>query len=396
MVAPSSRAPNGARPALLTRAQSLALYAASVVVYADMYITQPVLPILSREFGVPPATAGLSVSAVMLAIALASSLYGPLGDRAGRKRLMAGASALLAVPTLLCAFAPSFEWLLVLRALQGVLIPGITAVAVAYVGEHSDARSLGTGVAGLIAASVLGGLLGRVVSGLVADAFSWRDPFLLFGGLTVFGALAMGTLLPSGARQPPVPWMSAYLDMGGHFRDRRLLGAFIIGGALFFGFIGVFTYLPYYLTGGPFNLPTGIVSSAYLTYIAGVVASPLAGRLSARVARRVLMGVGLLIAIAGVLGTLAPSLLLIAASLLVLCVGMFTAQAVAPAFVNATARHAPGSANALYLAFYYVGATLGSVLPGLAWQSFGWSGVAAACTTALLVALVADVWLCRD
>ena len=150
----------------------IALYLTTVAVYTDMYITQPILPLLSREFGVAPATAGLTVSAVVLAIAVASSSYGPLSDALGRKPVMVWSCALLALPTLLCALAPSFPLLLFGRTVQGLLIPGVTAVAVAYIGDQFDAAGLGAVVGGFIAASVAGGLIGRVGSGLIADLFS--------------------------------------------------------------------------------------------------------------------------------------------------------------------------------------------------------------------------------
>src|SRR5690242_7705270 len=83
-----------------SRKAQLALYLAAIAVYADMYITQPILPLLSHEFGVAPAVAGLTISSVVLAIALASSTYGPLGDAFGRKRVMVVSGLLLSAPTL--------------------------------------------------------------------------------------------------------------------------------------------------------------------------------------------------------------------------------------------------------------------------------------------------------
>lgn len=370
----------------------VALYAATVAVYADMYITQPILPTLSHEFGVAPATAGLSVSAVVLMIALASSSSGPLSDMLGRKPVMVWSCGLLALPTLLCALAPTFELLLLCRALQGLCIPGLTAVAVAYLGDRFPPHELGALVGGWIAATVTGGLTGRVLSGLLTDLFGWRAAFVVFAAATLLCALAMVVALPSDPARTAPGWGVAYQGMFAHLRERRLVGAFLIGGALFFGFIGVFTYLPYYLAAPPFALPTAIVSLLYLVYLAGVVVSPLAGRLSARVARRSLMAGGLVIAMLGVVGTLAPALPVIVLSLLVLCAGMFTAQAVTPAYVNATAREAKGGASALYLMCYYVGGTLGAALPGVAWQAFGWPGVVGVASAALVVALLA-VWL---
>ncbi|HZY02585.1 MAG TPA: MFS transporter [Anaeromyxobacteraceae bacterium] len=370
-----------------------ALYLGTVAVYADMYVTQPFLPLLTAEFGVPPARAGLSVSAVVMAIAVFSSQYGPLGDALGRKRVMAGATALLVLPTLACAFAPTFGLLLLWRALQGALIPGVSAVSVAFVGDALPPERVGPVVGRVIAASVAGGLLGRVVSGLVAQALGWRAAFLLFGGVTALAAAAMALALPAGRARAAVSWRAAYGGMLSHLRRRRLAGAYLLALAMFFGFIAVFTYLPYRLTADPFRLSTGAVASFYLVYLAGVVSSPLAGRLVGRLGAERLMAGGVAVAAAGVLLTLLPSLGAVVAGLVVLCLGMFTAQAVAPSYVNLAAGEPKGGATALYLAFYYLGGTLGSWLPGHAWQRAGWAGVVAASAGALGLGLAAVVGL---
>ena len=371
-----------------------ALNFATVAVYADLYITQPILPLLSKEFHIAPATAGLTISVVVLMIALVSSSYGSLSDAVGRKPVMVASCLLLAIPTLLCAAATSFHMLLLFRALQGILMPGVTAVAVAYIGDYYSEAELGPKVGGWIAASVAGGLIGRVLSGLLAAGTNWRAPFLFFGLLTLVGAAAIARGLPAGQGLAGIRLGSAWRGMFVHFRNRRLLGAFVIGGGVFFSFIGVFTYLPYYLTGPPFRLSTALVSSVYLVYIAGVFTSLISGRLSLRVGRRGMMAAGLVIAGAGVLGTLVHSLPVIVVSLVVLCVGMFAVQSTAPAFVNANAAGAKGAAGALYVTFYYVGASVGSFLPGHAWQAWGWPGVAGTSLTALAVGLVADAVLC--
>lgn len=382
-------------PRLLhTGRAAAALSLATVAVYADIYITQPILPLLSHEFRIRPATAGLTVSVVVLMIALVSIPYGSISDAMGRKPVMVASLTLLAIPTLLCSIAPSFHSLLVFRALQGALIPGVTAVAVAYLGDHFSAAELGPRVGGWIAASVAGGLTGRVVSGLLADWLNWRAPFVLFGAFTLLGAGGLARELPrAGVRSPRL--RLAWKELFQHLGNRRLIGAFLIGGAVFFCFIGVFTYLPYYLTAPPFHLSTAFVSSIYLVYVAGIFTSILSGRLSARFGARSVMAVGLSIAALGVLGTLVRSVPFIVASLIVLCVGMFTVQATAPAFVNSNAKRAKGAAGALYVTFYYVGATFGSLLPGLAWQAWGWRGVAASCVAGLVVGLVSDATLCR-
>lgn len=377
-----------------SRRAEAALILATVSVYADIYITQPILPLLSHEFGIRPATAGLSISIVVLMIAVVSIPYGSLSDAVGRKPVMVATLSLLTVPTLLCAVAPSFPVLLAFRGLQGALIPGVTAIAVAYLGDAYPAAELGPRVGGWIAASVAGGLTGRVVSGLLAAWIHWRAPFVLFGALTALGAAGLARELPRApARTPRLALAGRELLQ--HFRNRRIVGAFVIGGGVFFCFIGTFTYLPYYLTAEPFRLSTAFVSSIYLVYAAGIFTSIVSGRLSKRFGGRLVMAVGLVIAAAGVAGTLVRSVPFIVGSLVVVCIGMFAVQSTAPAFVNANAERAKGAAGALYVAFYYVGATLGSALPGFAWQAWGWHGVAASCVAALLVGLAADATLCR-
>jgi YNFM family putative membrane transporter len=371
-----------------------ALCAGTVAAYAAMYVTQPILPVLSAEFGVPPATAGLSVSAVVLAIAAGSFLAGPLSDAIGRRRVMVGSLALLVLPTLACAAVRSFPELLFLRAVQGFLIPGVTAVAVAWAGDHYAPGTLRAAVGAVIAASVAGGLLGRVASGLVAAHAGWRSAFLVSAGITAAGALGMALELPRGG-PPGAHWRGAFGGMVRHLGDRRLLGGFTLGFCLFFAFIAVFTYLPYRLAAEPFGLSTDAIASAYLVYLAGIVVSPLAGRLAARIAPERLMLAGLAVSAAGVLVTLAGSLAVLVTGLLVLVVGMFTAQAIGPSWVNEAAREAKGGANALYLASYYLGGTLGSWIPGLAWQRWGWAGVAAASLSALGAAAIAVRVLCR-
>ena len=374
--------------------ERVALYAGTVVAYADMYVTQAVLPVLSAEFGVGAARAGLTVSVVVLAIAAASPFYGPLSDTLGRRRVMSAATGILAVATLACAFAPTFWWLVALRALQGIFVPGVSAVSVAYAGDRFHVRELPSVVGGIISASLVGGLLGRVLAGGIAARFSWRASFAFFAVLTAVAALLIARGLQGGAARERHGLAAAWAGMLRHLRDPPLLGAYLVGASLFFGWIGIFTFLPFRLAAPPYGLSTGAISSVYLVYAAGALVSPFAGRLSARVPPRRIITVGLAVEAVGIGMLLVRPLPLVVIGLVVLVAGAMTAQAIAPAFVNVTARTAKGGANALYLTAYYLGGTLGASLPGLALQAAGWKGVVAACAAAVGVALLANALLC--
>jgi YNFM family putative membrane transporter len=391
VTSPVERAGDAARA---STAERLALYAGTIVAYADMYLTQPILPLLSRELGVGAARAGLTVSVVVLVIAVASAPYGPLSDALGRRRVMAGATGLLAAATLLCALAPGFSSLVALRGLQGLFVPGMTAVSVAYAGDRFAPREVPRIVGGIIAASVVGGFLGRVAGGSVAAHLGWRAAFVAFAAVTAATSLVLARALAPGLAAERRGLGAAAAGLLGHLRDPRLVGAYLVGGSLFFGWTGIFTYLPFHLAAPPYSLTTGQISLVYAVYAAGVVSSPIAGRLTGRFTPRALMGVGLAVEALAMLALFARPLPVLVAALLVLVAGTFTAQAVAPAFVNVTAVRAKGSASALYLTSYYVGGTLGSILPGLALQAHGWAGVVVACSASVGLGIAANALLC--
>ncbi len=387
-------------PRAAERRAVAAISFAAVACFADIYLTQPLLPSLGRAYAVSPAAAGATVSSVVLAMALASSAYGPLGDFLGRKPVMAVGCALLALATFACAFAPDFRTLVALRFVQGLLVPAVSAVAVAYLGDLGGKRDLGSLVGTYIGATVTGGFVGRVGSGLIADAWSWRASFVTYGVVTSLAAVGLGLALRrrprSRGRDVGRAFAEAYGAMWRHVGNARLLGGFLAGATLFFGFIGVFTYLPYLLSAPPFSLSTGTIALFYTAYVAGIFTAPIAGRLSQRFARRTIVIAGFAIALLGLALTAIASLWAIVPGVVILCVGMFAAQAVTPAYVNVTATTAKGGANALYQAFYYFGAVLGSTLPGFGWERFGWPGVLVTCGASMVVGAVGFAVLARE
>ncbi|HEV3157880.1 MAG TPA: MFS transporter [Candidatus Baltobacteraceae bacterium] len=388
-------------PSAISQAWRLAaLYLATAAMFADLYLTQPMLPLISREFDVSAAQAGMTISAVSLAMALTSSSYGPLSGAIGRKRVMVVGMIVTAIVTLLCAFAPSLQTLIILRALQGVAVPSVTAIAVAYLSAEYPPSRLGTLVGGYIASSVLGGLLGRVVTCAILEGNSWRLTFVVFAALTALSAIAAQQLLKghptSFSRRLPAEIGNSYRMMFASLHDTRLIGTYIVGGAIFFGFVGIFTYIPYLLSNAPFNLSAGALTWIYVTYAAGIIIAPFAGYLSTRIPERTLISTGFALSLVGITCTLAGSMIMIFIGCTILCSGMFLTQSIAPTFVSRIAGSGPGRDGALsfYQAIYYTGAVFGSVLPGLAWQHFGWPGVVVTCGLVLSGGLVVAIRTC--
>jgi MFS transporter, YNFM family, putative membrane transport protein len=380
------------------------LFLAPAFIFANMYTTQAILPVLSRDFHISAPAAGLTVSLLVLAVAFGSLFYGPLSDRIGRKRVMVGASFLVLIPTLLCGFAPNFAVLVVLRAMQGLLMPGLTSVAIPYVNEEFEGKGRGLAMGIYVSGLTLGGLFARVGSAALTGLYDWRIAMEVFALPTLIAALFMWRFLPetnSGknmeirAKSRPGAFLRQVArDMLFHLHNRRLVGAFVIGFTLFFGFIGTFTYLPYYLTGPSFRLPTVTLGLVYLLWLTGVF-SPAAGTIAGRIGTRRAIAFSMGLAAIGLLITLIPILPIVIFGLGLLALGMFSTVAAVNLYLGEQATTAKGTAASMYLSLYYFGGSFGAVLPGLALIWAGWPGVALLCLGMVLIALSADALLCK-
>ena len=128
----------------MSRASAALLLGASSM-FATMYSTQAILPEISSDFDVSAAVAGLTVSVVVLAVALGGWVHGPLSDRIGRRRVMVASAGLLVFPTALLGLSAGIVMLIALRIVQGLLMPGLLVVAVPYITERFSGAVAGPG-----------------------------------------------------------------------------------------------------------------------------------------------------------------------------------------------------------------------------------------------------------
>jgi MFS transporter, YNFM family, putative membrane transport protein len=361
---------------------------AAAAMFAVMYSTQAILPELGREFGVSPSEAGLSISVVIGALAVGAWFWGPLSDRIGRRASLVLASAAIVVPTLLVALAPSFPVLLALRALQGLCMPGLITVGVPYVAE-AYAPSLGSRAMGYyVAALVAGGLIGRVGVALLTAATDWRVALGLVTLLPLASTLLMRHRLPT---EPPGERRTTPLSLRQAARVLRnpvLLAATLAGSALFFAFMGAFSYIDFRLERPPFSLSPGVSGLVFLVWVMGA-AGPAAGREADRRGWHAVALGGLGLAAAGIGLSLVDVLPLALAGLALITLGNFSGVTAAQVGVADATEQDRGLASALYFSSYYVAGALGSYLPGLAFERWGWPGVAGSALGAYAVGAVA-------
>ena len=364
-----------------------ALTIASFVTFANIYFTQPLLPIFTAEFGLSPLISSLSVSLTILALAMSLLLYGPLSDSVGRKNIMFGTMLGVAVVALLTAFVPSFSLLLVLRVVEGFFLAGLPAIAIAYIGEEFDSKALTTAVGIYISGNTIGGLSGRIISGFVTDAADWHWAFIVMSAISFLCVLLFAWLLPRSTNftSKKLDWKQAFGDFRRHLNNRSLRFAYAIGGFHFFVFIGVYNYITYVLNGEPFNLPTSIVSLLFLTYLAGTFSSTLSGKVAKIMPQSVCIAIGIILMAAGIGATLVQSVWVIGLGLLLISFGFFFAHSAASSWVSTHASFAKASASSLYLLSYYLGGSIGSFYLGVFYKFFGWNGVVAGSLTILIL-----------
>ena len=340
--------------------------------FATVYCTQAILPTLGREFGVGAAQTGLTISVVVVAMAAGAWIWGPLSDRIGRKRCLVLSSGLLVAPTVGLGLAPNFAVLLLCRLLQGLCMPGLLTVGLNYVqevfGDWLGGKAMGCYLSSLVA----GGLIGRVGVALASEEVGWRLSLAGLALLPSIAALFMHYALPQSATPAREKQeLTAVVRLLG---NRALLMATLGGCALFFSFVGVFSFVTFYLEAPPFSLSPALGSLIFLLWSLGAV-GPVAGAVADRIGwRATLVGAltGSLLALPlSLVGTL-PT---VVAALAVLTVAMFSGATAAQIGVATASESDQGSASAIYYSCYYTCGAVAAYLPGVAWQWWGWPGV---------------------
>lgn len=374
-----------------------ALFFGGFSTFAQLYCMQPLLPLLSQHFNITPAQSSWTVSASTLTMAVGLLATSVVADRISRKRLMCVALLGSSILTVLSAFAPGFGTLVALSALKGLALSGLPAIAMTYVAEEIDPASLGWSMGLYIGGNILGGMLGRVLSSLLADAFSWRVATGAMGVLCLAMGLEFMRSLPASKRF--VPGGVRLGDWLGHARrhlgDPVLLGLYMFGGLMMGSFVSVYNYLGFRLAAPPFSLPHAVIGATFSMYLIGVVGSFTAGPLSDRLGRRRLLWSLVAVALLGLWLMAAARLAWIVIGLALLTLGFFGGHTVASSWVGYRARQGRALASALYLFCYYLGSSVLGTYSGVVMHAAGWHGVVLLLSGALIVTLAISLALRR-
>src|ERR1700683_3846642 len=246
--------------------------------FLTLFAPQAPLPMVARQFRPSAARVSLLVTASTVAVAIAAPFAGMLGDRLGRRRIIAPSAFLLVLPTVLAATAQNLGQLIFWRFWQGILTPGIFVITIAYINEEWETGA-GAAVAAYVTGTVLGGFCGRMLAGTVAAHASWRWSFVALGVLNAVPALAIWAWLPAGRRFVRARRGSSTVrPMLRHLRNPQLLATYAVAFCVMFTLLATFTYINFYLAAPPFGLGTQALALLFVVYLGGAVITPMAGR----------------------------------------------------------------------------------------------------------------------
>ena len=345
-----------------------------VFAFLQVYSIQAILPVLMMDFTATEVQAGMIVGATILAIAIMSPFLGMLSDAVGRKSFIVGALLFLAIPTALIAQSPNIGWMGMWRFMQGLSVPGITVVTIAYIGEEFEGRALTELMSFYVSGSVLGGFMGRFLLGHLHELIGWRAGYYVMAGMTLIGALWVGRMLPASRHFVANPnFRSAMQTLGEHLVNRYVVTSCLLGACVLFSLVGCFTFINLHLADTPYELSTGALANIFAVYLIGVVITPLSTTLLRRFGSARTVRVAVIISMFGVLLTLVTPLWGIVLGLAIMSSGVFITQAATISYIAVNVKKGRSLASGLYYMGYYAGGTMGAWLCGIAYARGQWS-----------------------
>ncbi|WP_232237630.1 MFS transporter [Actinoalloteichus fjordicus] len=356
----------------------VAMLVAGFAVFALLYSVQPVLPQFAEQYGLGPGGASLAVSAATGGLAVGLLPLAVVSQALGRRPVMIVSVCAAVLIGVVVPLADSFPMLVTLRAVQGLAVAGLASVAMAYLAVETRAAGLGAAIGLYVAGNSLGGMSGRLITGVIADLANWRIGVWAVTLLAAACAVVFVLVLPpsQGPRPAPLRRSAVLGGLRAAVTDPVLYGPYLVAALGMGGFVSLYNVLGFRLLAPPFLLAPAVVALVFLAYAIGSITSATAGRAADRLGRpRVLIG-ALAVTVLGVLVTLPDQLGAVLLGLGLFTGGFFAAHAVAGGWVSARASGAARTqAPALYLLAYYLGGSVGGVIGGLVYGRWGWAGL---------------------
>lgn len=364
--------------------------------FLQVYSVQAILPILRQDLSASEVQIGMSVGATVLAIACISPFMGMLSDAFGRRRFIIGSLFLLALPTAMIALSQQVQSLIFWRFLQGLSIPGITVVLIAYISEEY-ADDLAAMMSLYVSGTVLGGFAGRFFAGYLEHFVGWRYGYLIMAICTIVGAMWAWYSLPKSKNFVISENFATALKMLiSHAKNAHVISCCVLGACVLFSLVGCFTFVNLHLADAPYHLSTATLANIFAIYLIGMVITPLSAKPMNTIGtiKTIMMAVGL--SIVGILLTLLSPLSWIVVGLTLMSSGVFITQSATISHLTRQITQGRSLASGLYYMSYYGGGFLGAWGCAMAYRVGDWTGAVLLILCFQLVAILIALFAMRS
>jgi YNFM family putative membrane transporter len=350
------------------------IFLSGLSVFAQLYLFQPILPEITQHFKITPATSSLLVSASTIGMGFGLFIFAFKADSMSRKRLMTIALVSSSVLTLLSSFLGSFTWLVAINFAKGMLLSGVSAVALAYLSEEVSTAVFGFAVSLYLSGNTFGGMAGRVVTSLISGWTGWRIAVVFIGVASLVLGLIFSRRFPESRffKSQNNSIKTRLRQMKQMLKDVFLLRLYFVGFVLMGSFVSVYNYLGFRLEAAPFFLPHYVTASIFLMYTFGIVGSLITGKLSDKYLPLKIIRVFLLLIIAGLLMMMSQNIFVLVLGLGLFTLSFFGVHSMASQMVSKRVVEGKSSATSLYWLFYYIGSSVMGSFTGIIIHRNSW------------------------
>lgn len=355
---------------MMKRAEILLYYFCTGLTLCILYATQPIGPVFEDELGISKTQATLFTTAIMIPLAFAGIFYGYLLEKIQIKIILVLAFLLLGISEIVFSLTHSYFLLLNIRGFQGLLIPAVLTGIMSYISQISSKDSVANAIGIYIGVTIIGGFMGRALSGFFTDIFGWRVFFFIIGCIAILASI----LLLKFSQNIKASYLKPHLiDIIHTLKTRHNLYIFLMIFGIFFTFQAMLNFIPFELAKISDNYSSSKAGMLYIGYLVGVlvafntkkIIAFLGGSIKAIIS-------GIIILIIAIQFFRIESFWFIFGAMVVFCLGNFITHSIASGFINKMATSHKGISNGLYVSFYYFGGALGSFVPGFVYIPFGW------------------------
>lgn len=359
---------------VISLALILTIFITGALAFVNVYSIQSILPILINDFNADAPSIGSTVGATVLAIAIMSPFMGMISDIFGRRVFVIGSVFFLSLPTLGMFFVHDITQMWWLRFLQGLAVPGITVVLLAYIGEEFMSTARVRLMSVYVTGSVFGGFMGRFLIGYFTEFIGWRSAFLVMGLISLAGAVFIFKKLPKSQFFVPQPQiLKSIQTLGHHIKNRHVIAACLLGFCVLFSLVGCFTYINLYLDQPPYSLTSAQLANIFSVYLLGIVITPLSSKLIVKLGANKTILLAIAMSVFGILLTMVPFLSMIIFGLALMSSGVFITQSATINYIAYHVSEGRSLASGLYYMAYYAGGFIGAWLCGHTFVVGGWT-----------------------